>query len=631
MLKNNISRRDFLNNSLIATGGALLPSWALGSTARESRNYPPLLSGMRGSNDASYQTAHALALDGRNDFGEVEAVDSEYDLVVVGGGISGLSAAFFYQQLAGKDKKILILDNHDDFGGHARRNEFTINGKTYINYGGSQTIQEPGDYSRVAHKLLDDLAIDIPAFEQYYDREFYRKNNMSSVTFFNKRKYGEDKIVKQALPDVSDFVIGIVKPSMKYEDAIDQMPLSPVGKEQFKTLMLGTPTHLPGKNDRAIKRYLKKTAYPQFLNEQFGTDDPQVLHILRMITADNWGMGTDTLSAYEAIYAGAPGLNDDLVRTYLGQRALEGNVAWEPYIHHFPDGNASIARLLVRKLMPQVAPGSSAEDVVMSRFDYAKLDSPDSPVRLRLSSTVIEAKHNGDFKSASSLSITYINNNKAYKIRAKHCVMACYNMIVPYLVPDLPQKQKDALEQHVKTPLVYSTVMLNNWRAFKELGIAAATCPGNMHHLVLADFPVSVGQRKFPSSTEEPMAVTMVSIPMSEEPGLPPKEQFREGRYQLLDTPYSAIEDEIVEHLNGMLGTAGFDAEKDIHGITVNRWSHGYSYGGCNLHDTDMGELIKLGRRPHGRISIANSDSGGDAYANVAIDQAWRAINELGD
>jgi spermidine dehydrogenase len=286
--------------------------------------------------------------------------------------------------------------------------------------------------------------------------------------------------------------------------------------------------------------------------------------------------------------------------------------------------------LLVRSLIPQVAPGRKAEDVVMSRFDYGKLDSPRRPVRLRLNSTVVEAKHEGDIKTASLVSVTYINNNKAHKIRTKHCVMACYNMMVPHLVPDLPQKQKNALKQQVKIPLIYSTVMLNNWKAFKELGIAAASCPGNMHHLVLADFPVSIGKRKFPTSTEEPMAIQMINTPLSKKPGLPPKEQFKAGRFQLLGTPYSAIENEIVEHLNGMLGTAGFDAEKDIHAITVNRWSHGYAYGGNSIHDTDMKKFTKLGRRPHGRISIANSDSGGDAYANIAIDQAWRAVNELG-
>jgi spermidine dehydrogenase len=626
MLNKNISRRDFLNGTLLATGTALLPSSVLG--ANSPSVYPPLLNGMRGSNNASFKFAHALAMGGKKSFGRSEHLKEDYDLVVVGGGISGLSAAHFYQQLAGKNKKILILDNHDDFGGHARRNEFTIKGKTYLNYGGSQTLVEPSDFSRAARGLLKDLAVDIPAFDDYYDKGFYKKNGLSSATYFNKKTYGEDKVVKQMLPDFSDFIVGIKKPLGKYEDVIDQMPLSILGKEQLKKIIAGNPQQLP-EGRKAVSRYLKKTSYPKFLKEQFGTDDSQVLHILRLISADDWGMGTDTLSAREALNAGAPGLNEKLLLSYLGKEAVESDPDDEPYIHHFPDGNASIARLLVRKLMPHVAPGKSAEDVVMSRFDYSKLDSAEASVRLRLRSTVIEVKHAGDPKVSSGVSLTYAHENKSYTIKAKNCVMACYNRMIPHLVPDLPQKQKEALKQQVKIPLVYSTVMLNNWRAFKELGIAAATCPGNMHHLVLADFPVSIGQRKFPTSVDEPMAVTMINTPLSQVPGLAPKEQFKEGRHRLLSTPYGVIENEILEHLNGMLGPAGFDAERDIHGITVNRWSHGYTYGGSDIHDPGMWGFTKAGRQSFGRIAIANSDSGGDAYAHIAIDQAWRAVNEL--
>ena len=216
----------------------------------------------------------------------------------------------------------------------------------------------------------------------------------------------------------------------------------------------------------------------------------------------------------------------------------------------------------------------------------------------------------------------------------KPCLDSFFNKICSLLNSDItkvfePKKQKDALKQQVKIPLVYSTVLLNNWKAFKDLGIAAASCPVNRHHLVIVDFPVSMGQRNFPDSPEEPIAITMINTPLSDQPGLPPKEQFKEGRFRLLGTPFSAFENEIVEHLNGMLGTAGFDAEKDIHAITVNRWSHGYTYGGSNIHDSDMMKYTRLGRQPHGRIAIANSDSGGDAYASIAIDQAWRAVNEL--
>ncbi len=416
---------------------------------------------------------------------------------------------------------------------------------------------------------------------------------------------------------------------MGYENAVNQMPLSAEGKKQLKKLLEGSSKKLRKPKGIGRLRYSRNTSYSDYVKQQFGITDPQVLNMLRLIGCAEWGMGTDSLSIIEAILTGAPGADPNSLIPLVGNIVVKLLVKMDPYIHHFPDGNASIARLLVRKMIPEVAEGNNAEDVVMSHFNYGKLDHPDSNVRLRLSSTVVEAKHDGEVKNAGQVLLNYINKGQTYQVKARHCVMAGYNMMIPHLVPDLPQKQKNALKQQVKTPLVYSTVMLNNWCAIKDLGIAGASCPGNMHQTVLLDFPVSMGKRKFPESPYEPMALTMIYIPMSKEPGIAPKAQFKEGRYKLLATPYAAFEKEITEHLNGMLGPAGFDAEKDIHAITVNRWSHGYAYGGSEIHDSDMSDFAQKARKPFGRIVIANSDAGADAYANAAIDQAWRAVSEL--
>ncbi|MCP4120724.1 MAG: NAD(P)/FAD-dependent oxidoreductase, partial [Bacteroidetes bacterium] len=592
-------------------------------------HYPPLVTGMRGSTDASYQYAHALAWGAQKSLGNVCTVDDVYDLVVVGAGISGLAAAYFYQKEYGKDKKILILDNHDDFGGHARRNEFNINGQTYLSYGGSQSIENPSKYSRVAGKLLKDLTIDIPAFDKYFDTGFYKRHNLSPVSYFNKREYGEDKIIKFTFGDYGGPDEGLEESKMGYENAVNQMPLSAEGKKQLKNLIEGSSKKIRNPKGTGRLGYSRNTSYIDYVKQQFGITDPQLLNMLRLIGCASWGMGTDSISIIEAILTGAPGAKPYSLIPLVGKIVVKSLVKMDPYIHHFPDGNASIARLLVRKMIPEVAEGNNAEDVVMSHFNYGKLDQPHSNVRLRLNSTVIEAKHDGGVKNASQVLLNYIKNGQTYQVKARHCVMAGYNMMIPHLVPDLPQEQKDALKQQVKTPLVYSTIMLNNWRALKDLGIAEAYCPGNMHQTVLLDFPVSMGKRKFPESPDEPMAMTMIYIPMSKEPGIAPKAQFKEGRYKLLSTPYAAFENEITEHLNGMLGPAGFNAEKDIHAITVNRWSHGYAYGGSEIHDPDMSDFAQKARKPFGRIVIANSDAGADAYASTAIDQAWRAVSEL--
>ena len=174
-MKRPITRRDFLNGVSVAVGGTLLTSplaRAMGLAQEAGAPYPPSLTGMRGSHDGSWEAAHALR-DGES-FDDAVDTGERYDLVVVGGGISGLAAAYFYREAAGMDARILVLDNHDDFGGHAKRNEFTHEGRTFIGYGGTQSIDTPSAYSAEAIGLLRKLDIDTQKFYQAFDREALR-------------------------------------------------------------------------------------------------------------------------------------------------------------------------------------------------------------------------------------------------------------------------------------------------------------------------------------------------------------------------------------------------------------------------------------------------------------------------
>jgi spermidine dehydrogenase len=317
---------------------------------------------------------------------------------------------------------------------------------------------------------------------------------------------------------------------------------------------------------------------------------------------------------------------------------VSGIVRWfalktlEPYIFHFPDGNASIARLLVRGLIPGAAPGETMEDIVTARFDYAALDTPGAQVRLRLNSTAVNVEHEGSVGSASQVAITYVRNGRTGQVRARHCVLACYNRVIPHLCPSLPAPQKQALTQLVKTPLVYTSVLLRNWRAWKKLGIGVVHCPGSYHAFAMLDFPVSLGDYRFSGGPDDPILVHMSRVPLR--PGLPPAEQFKAGRMELLQTPFESMEREIRTHLGGMLGGGGFDPARDIAAITVNRWPHGYARDFNPLFDPPEWEENPpwvQGRKRFGRITIANSDAGGDAYLNVAIDQAHRAVQDLGE
>jgi spermidine dehydrogenase len=292
---------------------------------------------------------------------------------------------------------------------------------------------------------------------------------------------------------------------------------------------------------------------------------------------------------------------------------------------HFPDGNASIARLLVRSLIPGAIPGKDAVDVVTARADYSQLDRPGSRVRIRLASLAVRVRNVADFAE-----ITYARGDQLYAARARACVLASWNMMIPYLCPEMPDRQKAALHYLVKTPLVYTTVALANWRAFKALGVSQIYAPGSYHVYVRLNPAVDIGDYKSPRSPDEPILVHMVRTPC--QPGLDERAQNRIGHAELLATSFETFERNIRDQLQRTLGPGGFDAATDITAVTVNRWPHGYAYEYNPLFDPDWTEREQphvIGRAPFGRITIANSDSGAAAYTDSAIDQAYRAIGEV--
>ncbi len=293
----------------------------------------------------------------------------------------------------------------------------------------------------------------------------------------------------------------------------------------------------------------------------------------------------------------------------------------EPYIFHFPDGNASVARLLVRALIPDAVPGHTMEDVVTTKVDYSKLDRDGQGVRIRLSATAVHVKPQAGAAANAPVTIHYAKDSLLRSVSAKHCVMACYNVMVPYLCPDLPPEQKTALEYCVKAPFLYTRVAIRNWKAFAELGIHQIMAPGSYYSYIALDFPVSL---------DEPAALFLLRTPCS--PGAPRRDQYRAGRYELLTMPFDKIERNTRDQLQRMLGGAGFDAARDIAAITANRWGHGYAYEYDSYADRDLPHGPRpnvLGRAPFGRITIANADSAARAYTDAAIDEAHRAVNEL--
>jgi spermidine dehydrogenase len=613
-MSTGITRRDFMNGIAITVAGAagldLSPLRAADDTAQAA--YPPSRDGLRGSHVGSFEAAHRLRDGSPFDLSQT-VVSEHYDLVVVGAGISGLAAAHFYRQRR-PSARILILDTNDDFGGHAKRNEFMVDGQMLLCYGGTQSIDSPAHkYGAVSKGLLRDLGIDLKRFDTAFDQQFYTRWALRQGVFFKKETFGVDRVVRRPFGGWQEF--DEHPPNLELlRHYLAQFPLTDESRGKLEDMIWSDRDPLAGKTAEQRQAILEHTSYRDFIQQYWGAGD-DIVKCLQTRTHELWAVGIDAVPASETL--SMPGLK--------AQLAALGPEPEEPYIYHFPDGNASIARLLVRRMIPGIAPGNTMEDIVLARFDYAQLDRPESAVRIRLESTAVDVRN-----TAHGVEVAYVKGGKPTRVAARDCVLACYQAMIPYIAPETSADQRAALHDNVRAPLVYVSVAVRNWHPWRKLGLAYLENPGGTFSAML-DFPVSLGGYRFTSDPSQPAVVHMMHSPTVPNRGLNMREQFRAGRGRVYATTFADFEREIRDELGRMLGGAGFDFDRDVAAITVNRWPHGYAYTPTPLFDDPQRQarIAKLARQRLGRIAIANSDSGWDAYTSVAIDQAHRAVVEL--
>ncbi len=631
-----ITRRDFLNGMAVTAGAAMLPSdWLAASDlpVNASGYYPPALTGLRGSHPGSFEAAHSLR-DGTfwEHAGTPTATGETYDLVIVGGGISGLSAAHFFRKIAGPTARILILDNHDDFGGHAKRNEFRSGDRTMLGFGGTFSIESPAPYSAVSRALIEELGIQVSSYSTYVNRNLYRSYGLTPKTFFDKETFGSDKLLINPMPLGGESRDNEIRADL-VDTFLQSVPFSETGKADYRRLLLEKKDYLPGLTSEEKKSRLARMSYNSYLSDVVKVS-PELVKLFQALPQPLFGVGFDAVAAQDAWGLGAPGfagMNLDPAPGRGMNRDAIPNEEAEKYFFHFPDGNASIARLLVRKLIPEAIPGGSATDVVTARANYGKLDQETSPLRIRLNSTAVRVKHQGDPANSQAVEIAYTRAGKVYTVVAAHCILACWHVVIPHICEQLPDKQKEALASAAKVPLLYTNVALKNWKAFQKLGTNSIYVPGGYHSQMNLDLPVSIGGYKCSSNPRDPIVVHMMKTPCR--PGRPARDQHLMGRIELFTTTFETMERNIREQMARILGPGGFDPATDITAITVNRWPHGYAYEYNSLWDKFWLEgeetPCEVARKPFGRIAIANSDSGAYAYTDGAIDHAYRAVNEL--
>jgi len=612
----DITRRDFIHDLSLASLGFVLPADVLAqmpdAAPPAGRGYPPVRTGMRGSHPGAFEVAHALAREGRS-FPPPTDLDEEYDLVVVGGGISGLAAAYYYRKRFGEDSRILILDNHDDFGGHAKRNEFHQGGRMRLSWGGTMNLEYPM-FSDTVNALLHELGVDIDRLLAGYHFAYGSGPKGKHALYFDAETFGRNELIH-------DFSFRAGRQN-DLEAAIDRFPISKPSRESLKAFYARRDNVFAGRSADEVDAMLRSISYTDFVKKYGGLTDEAAQLFIRA-THGYWGVGANSLSAAECIGASLP------IMHLLGHPQLSGsgdsNAGGD--VAMFPDGNSSIARLLVHALIPAVAPESDATNIALAHFDYSRLDEVDAPVRLRLLSTVINA-----VTEDGGTRVTYVNNGRVSRIAARHTVLACYHTMIPYLCPDLPAEQKEAQRYQVKRPLLVTNVLLRDSKAFDALDLSGAYCPGRLHGAVWLIKGVDTAGYRHDWDDTGTVPVMFWGSVVPPDSSVSAREQHRASRAILLSMSFEDFEREVRTVLDGMLEPGGFDVREDILAITVNRWPHGYAYDYLDLWDPEWPEgqaPHEIARRPFGNIAIANSDAGADAYTHVAIDQAYRAVTEL--
>jgi spermidine dehydrogenase len=620
-----MTRRDFLGSTLLASGALLLEGIAPDGLMAGADE----LTGYGGVGEYSRSNGNTLEVllaghqmrDGAYDPLLADAIETgeTYDCVVVGGGISGLAAALFFLRHAGPDKSVLILENHPIFGGEAKQNEFQVDGKRLIAHQGSAIYLVPYPHSFIA-RFYDSIGLHTPKLQYQKwagaEPEMLLGRTPYDAAGLSRGQYG--------------FWFGA-----KFGRAEGLWLLDPVGKQMHGAPVAETTRKelqrwfsgkaaqeakfdLPKYEGDVASRRLDSMSLEQHYIEHFGVSQETIRGFLSPVEGGGSGLGPDALSAYSDYAA-------DLLHPFEDGSGEA--------VQMFPGGNTTIARLMLKTLIPQSIDGAtSVEAVSRGSVKFDALDSAGAPARIRLSSTTISVRHDGDPANAETLSVAYVRDGKVFRAKARSAVMAGGSWTTKHIVKDLPEQQRKAYAQFYRAPCMMANVAVRNWRFLHKMGISGCRWFEGVGNYMDVCRQAVVGVNDAGISPDS--SVVLAVKVLYSYPGMSTEDQGHRGRREMLSTSFRDYERRIREQFMAMFETAGFDARRDIVGIVLNRWGHAYlspQPGFFFGKDGQPAPRETLRSAPFGRIAFANTDLAGAMDHRYSILESQRAVNQLLD
>jgi len=613
-----ISRRDFLNGALLATGSLLLNLSPLELLAQSDD-----FNGYGGVGDYSKSNGNTLEVlqaghqirDGRFNSLPADLIDTgeTYDCVIVGGGISGLAAALFFQRLAGSSKTCLVLDNHAIFGGEAKRNEFIVDGHHLTAHQGSAFFPVPYPRSFIA-RFYESIGMKSPRFE--YQRWSGNAPEMPLPTTpypENGKNYG--------------FYFGAAfrqNPGLWMVDPwakkLEGAPISSQAKaDLLKWNSGGDPAfRRPQYLGDPISRRLDTMTLEDHYIERYGISRETIRKYLSPVEGGGYGIGPDALSAYTDYSADMLHPLDD---------------SEESGAQMFPGGNTGFARLIVKTLLPEsIAGDESVSAVSRGNVNFDALDRAGKPARIRLGSTAVWVRHEGDPGKSQQVQVVYTKGGKTFRVKARSAIMAGGSWTAKHIVRDLPATHRDAYAQFYRSPALMANVAVRNWQFLYKRGITGCRWFEGIGNYMEVRKIATFGAASPTISPDSPVVLTLKIL--YSYPGMPAEQQGNKGRAELLSASFSDIERRIREQFQAMFASTGFDSKRDIAGIILNRWGHAYlnpQPGFFFGTDGKPAPSEVLRAAPFGRVAFANTDLSGIMDHRSSILEADRAVEQLLD